>query len=71
MLKKYFSILSIFFALMFIVSCSDDKTTEPTINEAEVLAQYIESTTDFINSSYHPGTISATDVKTLVTSGKA
>ncbi len=70
MLKKYFSILSIFFALIFIVSCSEDDTNNPSINEAEVLATYIEANGDYLNT-YCPAVITATDLFTLNQGGKA
>ncbi len=75
MLKKYFSILSIFFALMFIVSCSKDDTTNPSINESEVLVNYLESVEspygkDFINTDL-PALVTADVVKTGVEAGTA
>jgi len=71
MLKKYYSILSIFLALMFIVSCSDDNnTTEPTINEAELAITYLEANGDYVNTSL-PALVTAADLKTLVETGKA
>lgn len=67
MLKKYYSILSIFLLLLFVVSCSDDKTTEPTINETEVLVKYLESADspygkDFVATDL-PSLIGASDLK--------
>lgn len=70
MLKKYYSILSIFFALLFIVSCSEDKTTEPTINEAELAITYLEANGDYVNTAL-PALTTATELKTLVETNKA
>ena len=69
MLKKYYSLLSILFALLFVVSCSDDTTT-PTVVESEVLATYLESSGDYMNT-YCPAVITATDLFTLNSTGKA
>ncbi len=75
MLKKYYSILSIFLALLFVVSCSDDNTTEPVLSESEILIKYLESAEapygkDFVAIDL-PAIISASDLKTDLTAGKA
>lgn len=76
MLKKYYSILSIFLALLFVVSCSDDNnTTEPAISESEVLIKYLESAEspygkDFVATDL-PAIISADVVKQDVEAKKA
>lgn len=69
MLKKYYSILSIFLLLLFVVSCSDDKTTEPTINEAELAIKYLEANGDYVNTAL-PALITASELKTLNEVGK-
>lgn len=69
MLKKYYSILSILLAMLFVVSCSED-STEPSINESEVLVQYLEANGDYVNT-YLPALITATDLYTLNQTGKA
>lgn len=75
MLRKYYSILSIFLALLFVVSCSDDKTTDPVISETETLIKYLESAEapyakDYVATDM-PGLITAADLKTDLTAGKA
>lgn len=70
MLKKYYSILSIFLVLLIIVSCSEDKTTEPTINEAELALNYLEANGDYVNTTL-PALTTASELKTLVETGKA
>lgn len=74
MLKKYYSILSILLALLFVVSC-EDSTTEPEINEAELLIQYLESAEspyakDYVATDL-PAIVTAEQVKTDITAGKA
>ena len=66
MARVKYLMLSVFFALLFIASCSED---EPAINEAEVLVNYLESADsplgkDYVNSDL-PSIIKATEVKTL------
>lgn len=70
MLKKYYSILSIFLALLFIVSCSEDKTTEPAIEEAKLAIEYLEANGDYVNTTL-PALVTASELKTLVETGKA
>ncbi|MGQ9820116.1 MAG: rhodanese-like domain-containing protein [Candidatus Kapaibacteriales bacterium] len=70
MLKRYYSILTLFIALLWFVSCSDDTTTQPAINEAEEAVKFLESNGDFINTTY-PALISATELKTLNEAGRA
>lgn len=69
--------LGIFIALLFFASCKKDETTDPIvtpINESEVLATYLESTSsplgkDFVNTDL-PTIMTATDVKTLNETGQ-
>ena len=71
--KKLFNLLYLFIAasIMFInAGCSKDETTAPpvTVNESEVLVQYLESTGgDFINTAAPP-MITATEVNALINS---
>jgi rhodanese-related sulfurtransferase len=72
--RKHFLLLSIFFAFFVFVSCEKDEA-EPKINEAEVLATYLESTEsplgkDFVNIDM-PTIISAVDLKTANEAGQA
>ena len=71
--------LSVLFAFLFLASCSKDKeetaTPTPTINESEVLATYLESTSsplgkDYINSADMPSIISAEEVHSLNLTGQ-
>jgi rhodanese-related sulfurtransferase len=64
------------FALLFATSCKDDEDDDPqpTINESEVLATYLESTDsplgkDFVNTDM-PTIMPASEVKTLNTTGQ-
>jgi rhodanese-related sulfurtransferase len=69
MLNKYSKMLAFLLALVFIVSCSDDDSNDPnTNNEAETLLQYIESTSDYVNT-YAPAMITAEEVNTLNATG--
>lgn len=69
--------LSILFAIFFVTSCSkdeDDPTPMPQINESEVLASYLESTSspakkDYVNTDM-PSIMGATEVKTLNETGQ-
>lgn len=65
MTKFKFLLLSVLFAALFFTACEK----ESTVNEAQVLAEYLESNDspagkDFVNTDM-PTIISATDVKTL------
>ena len=52
MLKKYFNMLAILMAMVLVVSCSDDDNgNEPSKSENQMLIDYIESTTDYINTN--------------------
>lgn len=68
MLKKYSTLLSILFALLFVVSCSDNSTT-PSVDESNVLATYLEANGDYVNT-YCPAVITATDLYTLLQTNK-
>ena len=66
--------LGIFFVFSIVTSCSKDEEQTPAVNESEVLATYLESTTspagkDYVNSDM-PSIISATEVKTLNETGQ-
>jgi len=66
--------LSILFTIFFVTSCSKDEETPVSINESEVLATYLESTSsplgkDFVNTDM-PTIIGATEVKTLNETGQ-
>jgi len=66
MTKIKFLMLSILFAMLFITACEKD---EETVNESQVLAEYLESTSsplgkDFVNTDM-PTIMGATEVKTL------
>ena len=71
--RKLFYLVYLFIAasiMFFNAGCSTDETTAPpvTVNESEVLVQYLESTGgDFINTSAPP-MITATDVNALINS---
>lgn len=69
MINKYSKLLAILLALFFVVSCSDDDTNDPTIDESQVLAEYIESTSDYVNT-YAPAMIGADEVNTLNNTGE-
>ncbi len=73
MLKKNFLFLSLIFALFVFVSCEKDEPA-PKINEAEVLATYLESTSsplgkDFVNTDL-PTIMAADELKTLNEAGQ-
>lgn len=68
MLNKYSKLLAILIALLFVVSCSDD-ANDPAIEESLVLAEYIESTSDYVNT-YAPAMIGADEVNTLNNTGQ-
>ena len=61
---RLLSLLLVVPALLFVAGC-DEKSTEPTppINEAEVLAAYLESSGDYLNTS-NPAIVAASDVRT-------
>lgn len=64
----YLLYLLIIASMLFVnIGCSDDETTEPpvTVNESEVLAQFLEGNGDFINT-VAPAMIAASDVYTNV-----
>jgi rhodanese-related sulfurtransferase len=74
MLKKYYSILSILLAMLFVVSCSED-STKPEVIESEVLLQYLESIDspygkDFVATDL-PAIVTAEAVKADISAGKA
>ncbi|MBV6510810.1 MAG: Thiosulfate sulfurtransferase GlpE [Ignavibacteriaceae bacterium] len=63
-LHKYLFLFII--PMLFITACSEDSTTNPpapTVNEAELLVQYIENDGDFINT-LAPAMITADEVRT-------
>jgi rhodanese-related sulfurtransferase len=62
---RLLSLLLIVPALLFVAGC-DEETTEPTpaVNEAEVLAAYLESSGDYLNTT-NPAMVTAADVRTL------
>lgn len=70
MLHKYSKLLAMILALAFIVSCSDD-SNDPSDEkmESEILAEYVESTTDYVNTAA-PAMITAQDVHTLNATGQ-
>ncbi|MFH1195632.1 MAG: rhodanese-like domain-containing protein [bacterium] len=62
-LRKLFYLFLIIPILFINQACSEDETTEPpTINETEVLAQYLEGTVNFVNSDKTPAMIAASAV---------
>ena len=64
MMKKYYLVLSILFAALVLTSsCKKDETTEPAINEAQVLADYLST---YPNTDPFPAMISASDLNTLI-----
>jgi rhodanese-related sulfurtransferase len=76
MKKTNFWILCILLAFVFVTSCKKDDDPDPTpaVNESEVLATYLESTSsplgkDYVNSDM-PSITSATDVYTLNLTGQ-
>lgn len=66
-MKKLHKYLFLFIIpMLFITACSEDSTTNPpapTVNEAELLVQYIENDGDFINT-LAPAMITADEVRT-------
>lgn len=66
MSKLKFLTIGLLLSLVFVTSCKDDE--EEIINEAEVLAQYLETNGDFINT-YTPALIKADDVLALNATG--
>lgn len=70
MKKSKLLMLSILFAFLFVSSCKkDEEEVVPQVNESEVLATYLESTSspsgkDYVNTDM-PSLIGATEVKTL------
>jgi rhodanese-related sulfurtransferase len=69
MKKLFMLMLSIVFVLFVFTSCDKDEEETPAVNEAQVLAEYLESTNsplkkDFVNTDM-PTIIAATEVKTL------
>jgi rhodanese-related sulfurtransferase len=70
-LKKLFYYLLIIPILFLSTNCSDDSTSPKTeVNEAEVLATYLEVNGDFINTSA-PATKTAVDVNNAVLANDA
>jgi rhodanese-related sulfurtransferase len=72
MMKRYYFILSMFFAFVLVTSSCKKDSTEP-LNEAEVLAAYLESADspygkDFVNTDM-PSIISAEALRTANTAG--
>jgi rhodanese-related sulfurtransferase len=72
MIKKSYFLLIILLSSLFLVSCEKDEPA--VINESEVLATYLESTSsplqkDFVNSDM-PTIMSAEEVKTLNAAGQ-
>lgn len=72
--RKLFYLLYLFIAatIMFVnIGCSEDEDpiTPPTVNESEVLVQYLEGTNDFINSTSCPAMISASALNTDILAG--
>lgn len=70
---NYFLILTMLFGFLFVTSCKKD-SDDPKVNESEVLAAYLESAEspygkDYVNTDM-PAIISATDVKTLMSTNK-
>lgn len=66
MSKLKFLTIGLLLSLVFVTSCKDDE--EIIINEAEVLATYLEANGDFINT-YTPALIKADDVLALNATG--
>lgn len=67
MLKDKFKLLSILLAFVFVVSCSDDDdSNNPSKqSESQILAEYIESTSNYANTNA-PAMILASEVKQLI-----
>lgn len=65
MLSRFLKIWAVVLGLVFVVSCSDDNNTTPSIDESQVLAEYIEANGDYINTNA-PAMIDASDVKTML-----
>ncbi len=63
-LQKYL-VLFILPMLLFVSACKEDSTTQPTpsVNEAEVLVQYLEANGDYLNMTA-PAMITAADLRT-------
>lgn len=61
---RLLSLLLVIPMMLFVVGC-EEETTEPTppVNEAEVLAAYLESSGDYLNTS-NPAIVAAADVRT-------
>lgn len=63
--RKLYFLLYLFIAVSFVffnAGCSDDKdpvTPDPTVNESELLVQYLEANSNFINSTSCPAMITA------------
>lgn len=69
MLNKYYKLLAILFALLFVVSCSDDDTNDtPAISESQVLVDYIEANYNYIATDA-PTMIAADAVKEGIATG--
>ena len=75
MKKSKLLLLSVLFTMAFVSSCKkDNDEPTPQINESEVLATYLESTSsplqkDYVNTDM-PSIIGATEVKTLNETGQ-
>lgn len=61
MLNKFSKLFAILFAIVFIVSCSDDSNEPSKSSEAQTLIEYLE-VSDYINNAA-PAMIAASDVK--------
>lgn len=61
---RLLSLLLVIPMMLFVVGC-EEETTEPTppVNEAEVLAAYLESSGDYLNTA-NPAIVAAADVRT-------
>lgn len=66
---KNLKLLALILGIFIVVGCSEESTT-PTINESQVLAEYLEANGDYVNT-YLPALITATDLYTLNQGGKA
>lgn len=74
MKKTSLLLLGVLFAMLFVTSCSKDEETPPAVNESELLASYLESTScpagkDYVNTDM-PSIMPASEVKSLNETGQ-
>jgi rhodanese-related sulfurtransferase len=70
MLNRFSKFFAILLAIVFVVSCSDDDTTTPTINEGDLLIKYLEANGDYVNT-YLPALITAEELYQFNQTGRA